>query len=269
MLIRLIVIILILLGGWMYLRNFEHNNIYFPSEIIEFTPGEVGLDFEEVFYPTADGKQINGWFIPAKKNRGTILFSHGNGGNIGHRIDFFKIFNKLGLNVFIFDYRGYGKSPGNPSEKGIYSDGKGAYDYLTGRADIDKDKIVLYGESLGGAVAIDLAGKVTARSLITFGTFTSATDMGRKLYPHYPVKLIITQKYDSFSKIKNLTIPKLIIHSRDDEIVPFEQAEALFAEAPPPKEFLELRGGHNEAALENSEKFSQKINDFLLKYGVE
>lgn len=266
MFLRIIFIALILFSGWMYFRNFEHKNIYFPSAIIEFTPADKGLSFEEVFYRTSDGKKNNGWFVPAQNARGTMLFCHGNGGNIGHRIDFLEIFNKLKLNVFIFDYRGYGKSPGRPSEKGIYLDAKGAYDYLSGRADIDKDKIVLYGESLGGAVVIDLAKKIKASGLIIFGAFTSVGDMGRELYSYLPIKLIITQRYDSRSKIKDLTIPKLIIHSRDDEIVPFSQGERLYAAASFPKEFFEMRDGHNEAALLNSEKFSQKIDAFLLKY---
>lgn len=260
---------LILIAGRAYIRNFEHKNIYFPSAIIEFTPADKGLSFEEIFYRTSDGKKINAWFIPAEEARGTILFCHGNGGNIGHRIDFFEIFNKLKLNVFIFDYRGYGKSPGRPGEEGIYLDAKGAYDYLLGRADIDKGRIILYGESLGGAVAIDLAKKIKVSGLIAFGAFTSLCDMGRELYPHLPIKLIVTQRYDALSKIKDLTIPKLIIHSRDDEIIPFSQGERLYAEASSPKEFFEIRGGHNEAALLNSGKFSQKINDFLVKYVIK
>jgi len=269
MLMRLIVLFLILLVLWVYLRNFEHNNIYFPSSLIEFTPGDVGLKYEDIFYQSKDGKRINGWFIPAEEARGTILFCHGNGGNIGHRIDFFRLFNQLGLSVFIFDYRGYGKSPGRTSEKGVYLDAQGAYDYLISRSDVDKDKIIIYGESLGGAVAINLADKIKASSLVTFGVFTSTIDMGKELYPHLPVKLFLTQKYDSISKIKDIDIPKLIVHSSDDEIVPFAHGKELYGAASYPKEFLELRGGHNEAILLGKEKFSKKLIDFLTEYDIK
>ncbi len=267
--LRLALIILIVFFIWIYLRNFEQNNIYFPTRLVELTPEERGLFFEEVFIATPDGKKINGWFIPSPDSEGTILFCHGNGGNIAHRIDFLELFNQAKFNVFIFDYRGYGKSNGRPSEKGLYIDAQSAYDYLKSRPDIDKEEIIIYGESLGGAVAVNLASRNRALALVTFGVFSSTVDIGKTLYPYLPVKLFISQKFDSLSKIKNIHVPKLIVHSLDDEIVPFTQGKALYLEAAPPKEFLELKGGHNEAILIEKEKFLKNFIDFIKNYSLK
>ena len=249
-----------------YLKYFEKKGIYYPTKEIEFTPIDVGLKYENVFFYIGSGLTLNGWFIPAEDPRATLLFCHGNAGNISHRIEIIKVFNKLNLNVFIFDYRGYGKSRGSPSEEGLYRDAQAAYKYLLGRKNINKDAIVVYGKSIGANVAIDLVSKVKAAALISESGFSSAYDMGRKLFPYLPTKWIITIKYDALTKIKNISIPKLIIHSQDDEIVPFKLGKKLFEAAPPPKEFYEMQGGHNEAFFMAREEYSVKINNFLSKY---
>lgn len=259
----------ILIGGWVYFRHFEIKNIYFPTKGIEATPQHINLSYEDIFFKTKDNILLNGWFIICPKSRATLLFCHGNGGNISHRLEFIKMFHDLGLNVFIFDYRGYGQSQGKPNEKGTYLDAQAAYDYLLSRNEVNQNKIIIYGESLGSAIAIDLVRQnIKAKALITFGGFTSIEDMARKLYPYLPLWFTVSTKYDSVSKIKDITIPKLIIHSSDDEIVPFEQGRRLFEEAAEPKEFYSIEGGHNEAMLINQQRCLKRIDEFLAKYGI-
>ncbi|MBL7081131.1 MAG: alpha/beta hydrolase [Candidatus Omnitrophica bacterium] len=249
-----------------YLRHFEAKGIYYPIKEIELTPSNTGLKYEDVFFDTDDNLKLNGWFIPAENPRGTLLFCHGNAGNISHRIEIIKIFNKLNLNVFIFDYRGYGRSQGSPTEAGLYRDAQAAYKYLLTRKDINKDTIVIYGKSIGANVAVDLVSKVKAAALISESGFSSAYDMGKKLFPYLPVKWIITIKYDALTKIRNISIPKLIIHSKNDEVIPFKLGEKLFEAALEPKEFYQMQGSHNEAVFMAKEEYSVKINNFLSKY---
>ena len=249
-----------------YLRHFEKKGIYYPSKEIVFNPTDAGLKYEDIFFLTDDNLRLNGWFIPSENPQGTLLFCHGNAGNISHRVEIIDIFRKLNLNVFIFDYRGYGRSQGIPNEQGLYQDAQAAYQYLLSRPDVDKEAIVIYGKSIGANVAINLASKVDAACLISEGGFTSAYDMGKKLFPYLPIKWMITVKYDALEKIKDITIPKLIIHSKDDEIIPFRLGERLFEAAPQPKEFYQMRGSHNEAIFMNKEEYSSRVNNFLSKY---
>jgi fermentation-respiration switch protein FrsA (DUF1100 family) len=147
---------------------------------------QFGIEYEDVFFKTKDNKTINGWLVKVSDDAATILFSHGNAGNISNRIGKIAIFKNMGLNVFVFDYRGYGNSEGMPSEKGIYLDALGAYDYLKERSDIRGDKIIAYGASLGGAVAVELATKRSVAALIVDSSFSSAADMAKKILPIVP-----------------------------------------------------------------------------------
>ena len=248
-----------------YFRWFEKKLIYYPTRTIEFTPQEINLSFEDIYFNTSDSVKLNGWFIPAENPKATLIFCHGNGGNIGDRLHSLSIFNRLGLNVFIFDYRGYGRSGGRPFEEGTYLDAKAAYDYLVKREDVDRSKILVYGESLGGAIAYELAIESKVNAVITLGTFSSILDMCRAIYPFFPVRLIVRTEYDTISKVKKVKVPKLIIHSADDEIVPFGQGKKLFSHASEPKEFYEMHGGHNDTIFVYEKEFCQKISDFLNK----
>ncbi|MEA3328502.1 MAG: alpha/beta hydrolase [Candidatus Omnitrophota bacterium] len=253
----------------LYCRWFERHNAFFPAGEIKSTPDSIGLDYEDIYFETSDGRKINAWFIPAARPRATVLFCHGNAGNISHRLEIIRIFNRLNLNMLIFDYRGFGRSRGWPSEQGTYLDARAAYDYLISRNDIAHKKIVIYGKSLGAAVAIDLALKVKPRALISESAFTSALEMGKLMYPYLPIKHIITMRYDNVSKIKELTVPKLIIHSIDDEIVPFEYGQRLFKQAAGPKEFYQMRGSHNDAFLMSEQEFEKRIGRFICACGIE
>lgn len=244
-----------------YLRYIEKRTLFYPSKEIEYLPKEIGLDFEEVFFKTTDNININGWFLPFKETDKTILFCHGNAGNISHRLEKLKFFHSLGCNIFIFDYRGYGRSQGKPFERGLYLDVKGAYDYLLSRG-ITPKQIIGYGESLGGAVIIDLAFRNKLLGLIVEGTVSNAKDMIKILYPFLPY-WIFANRLDSLNKIRAINIPKLIIHSVNDEIVPYKLGKKLYDNAAAPKEFLEVQGGHNSCFFESSQLLKEKIANFL------
>jgi fermentation-respiration switch protein FrsA (DUF1100 family) len=229
---------------------------------MEQNPSIVGLAYEDIYFTTSDKVVLNGWFIPAQNAKGTVIFFHGNAGNISHRLEKISVFNRLGYNLFIFDYRGYGKSKGRPGEKGFYKDAEAAYRYLVKEQNVSADNIILYGESIGGAVAIDLASKTRIKALITEGTLSSVKDMIRIVYPFLPY-FILESRLDSASKIKDIQAPKLIMHSVDDEIIPYKLGEKLFSAAPPPKKFLKLRGGHNTAFQDSRDLFIAGLRDFL------
>lgn len=259
-----LIIFIILFLIWV--RYLERHSVYFPMREVTATPALLELPYEEIYFQTSDNKRLNGWFIPNDRSKFTVIFCHGNGGNIGHRLEKIQILHNLGADVFIFDYRGYGKSEGRPSEIGLYQDAVAAYDYLIKVRKVSKAHIILYGESLGGAVAIDLAQKVNAQALITEDVFTSVKDMAKVAYPLMP-NFILSTRFDSISKIKKVTCPKLFIHSIDDEIVPFYLGERLYNAARPPKTFLKIRGGHNTAFLDSKEQFKEGIKSFLCEVG--
>ncbi len=266
MLTGVVVLFSLLVFFILYLKYYEKKGIYFPVREIHLTPKEIGLEFEDVYFSSSDGIKLNGWYIAAKEARATVLFCHGNAGNISHRIDVIYMFYKLGLEVFIFDYRGYGRSQGSPSEEGLYRDAQSAYKYLIEKRNLKEESIVVYGKSIGANVAVDLCSKVKTAALISESAFTSALEMGKKLFPFLPLKWLISIKFDALSKIKNITVPKLIIHSKDDKIIPFRHGKRLFEAAPEPKEFYPMRGGHNEALFLAKEDFVNKIDLFLQKH---
>jgi len=261
----LIIISLILV--FLSIRYFEKKNLYFPLRTIEATPEDIGLGYEEVSFKTKDGIQLSGWFIPVKDSRAAVIFFHGNGGNISHRLEKIKIFNDLNVDVLIFDYRGYGMSKGSPSEKGLYLDAEAVYSYLVNVRGISPQKIIGYGESLGGSIVVDLANKHELGGVIIEGGVTSVRDMAKRLLPFIPT-FVYASKYDSLEKIKNIKFPKLIFHSIDDEIVPFDLGKRLYDVAAEPKEFVELRGGHNEAFLISQNVFISKIDSFFKRTGI-
>ncbi|MFC1709342.1 alpha/beta hydrolase [Candidatus Omnitrophota bacterium] len=254
--------IIVLALGLVWLRYFEWRSLFFPTREFSYTPETFGMEYEDVFIKTQDGPTINAWFVPAKDSRYTILFCHGNGGNISHRVGKIEIFNKLGLNMFIFDYRGYGKSEGGPSEQGIYLDVQAAYNYLVKEKGISEDSIVVYGESLGAAVAVDLASRAKLKAVILEGAFTSAKDMSSEIYPFLPT-FILKSKLDSLSKIKSIPIAKLFIHSSNDEIVPIRLSRKLFDAAGEPKTFKTIGGGHNTCHIDSQKEYVQSIVSFI------
>lgn len=270
-LMRLIFILLtglvigyLVLVAFVYLR--QAKMLYFPSREIEATPADTGLAFEEIPLRTSDGLNISAWYIPSPQARGFLIFCHGNAGNISHRLDSIRIFHDLRLDVLIFDYRGYGRSEGEPTEKGTYLDAEAAYDYLVKTKGVSPSRIIIFGRSLGSAVAAELALKRRAGALIIESGFSSVTDLGRKFFPHMPVKLISRFHYATIDKVDRISIPKLFIHSPDDEVIPFEQGTRLFEKAGKPKEFLKIRGGHNEGFLLSGEQYTGGLDRFVSNY---
>ncbi|MCK6446194.1 MAG: alpha/beta hydrolase [Planctomycetes bacterium] len=222
---------------------FEKRLVYFPGPKPTHTPREYGLEHEELVVKTKDGQSLGAWFLPASRPRVAVLFCHGNAGSIEDRIEKARALLELGANVLLFDYRGYGASSGAPDESGTYLDAEAAYDALARRC--AGLPIVLWGESLGGAVAIELALRRPIAALVVESTFTSVVDVGRHAYPWLPVRWLASLRYDNLAKIGGLAAPVLIAHSPADELVPFEHAERLFAAAREPKTLLETSGGHN------------------------
>jgi len=237
-----------------------------PSRVVAATPADIGLAFDPLSIDTADtadGETLDGWYVPAKTPRGTLLFFHGNAGNISHRLDSIAIFHRLGLNVLIFDYRGYGRSTGKPSEQGTYRDAEAAWRHLVGQRGIPSREILLFGRSLGGAVATWLATRVEPAGLIVESSFSSVPDMAAELYPWLPVRWLARISYDSKVRIGEVQVPVLIVHSAEDEIIPFHHGQALFEAATEPKTMLEISGGHNDGFLVSREKYQLEIYRFL------
>jgi len=237
--------------------------VYFPTRDLTMTPQDVGLHFEEVAFHTEDGERLAGWFLPIENARATVLFFHGNAGNIGDRMDTLLVFHRMGLSVFIFDYRGYGASTGRPSEEGTYRDARAAWTYLIQTRGVSPWRIALWGRSLGGAIAAWLAQEVTPGALILESTFTSVPDVAADLYPLFPVRWLTRFRYTAIEYVRRVRCPVLVIHSPDDEVIPFHHGWRLFEAAPQPKEFLEIRGSHNEGFLLSLETYRTGVERFL------
>jgi len=229
-------------------RYLESAGVFFPSHDMSVSPIILDLPWEDIYLQTNNGVKINAWLFKNPLAKSTLIFAHGNAGNMSDRLLMIKVFYDFGLNVLIFDYRGYGKSEGRPSESGIYLDAQGAYDYLQSRNDIDMNNIILYGASLGGAVVVDLATCRKAALLVVESSITNARDMARIFYPFVPM-FFLSLKFDSISKVKAITIPKLFIHSPEDQVVPYWVGQKLFEAAAQPKEFLMIHGGHNDGSI--------------------
>jgi fermentation-respiration switch protein FrsA (DUF1100 family) len=240
--------------------------LFYPVREITVTPKYIGLDFEDIVLTTKDNVNIAGWYVPASGERGTQLFCHGNAGNISHRLDSIRIFHDLNLSVLIFDYRGYGKSEGYPTEEGTYLDAEASLDYLINVKKVHPDKVILFGRSLGSAGAAEIALRHRAGALIIESGFTSVSDLGHKYFPFLPVRLLSRYSYATASKVSKINIPKLFIHSPQDEIIPFIHGKHLYENAHPPKEFLEITGGHNEGFLISGYVYTKGFDRFILRY---
>lgn len=253
----------LVLVGFIYLT--QASLLYLPGVAgrqLDGTPESIGLGYEEVWLDTSDGVRVHGWLVPGDASH-TVLYFHGNAGNISHRLHTLRQFHDLGLSVFIIDYRGYGQSEGSPSEYGLYRDAEAAWQYLTENRGIAVNDIVIYGRSLGASVAAWLAVDRGPRALILDSAFTSVPDIGQEVYPWLPVRLLSRFQHATSEHVIKTNCPLLIVHSRDDEIVPFHHGEALFSAANEPRTFLELRGGHNDAHFTSEAIYIDGLGRFL------
>ena len=242
---------------------FQSRLVYFPTRQLEVTPANAGLDYEDVTFQAEDGVKLHGWFVPAEKAAGVVLLCHGNGGNISHRLETLRILHGLGLSTLIFDYRGYGTSAGRPGEKGTYMDAEAARRWLIDHKPAVASRIVLMGRSLGGAVAAHLARTHPPAGLVLESSFTSIPDIGARMYPFLPIRLLSRFDYDTRKYVGQVSCPVLVIHGTGDELVPFAHGQALFEAANEPKEFLELSGGHNDGFLSAGTLYTDRLGAFF------
>jgi fermentation-respiration switch protein FrsA (DUF1100 family) len=240
-----------------------------PGRALTATPADIELAYEVVRIATADGERLHGWYVPADHGHtGVMLFFHGNAGNISHRLDSLAIFHALGLDTLIIDYRGYGESTGSPSEQGTYRDAEAAWNYLVGERGIASERIIVFGRSLGGAVGAWLASRVQPGGVIIESCFSSGADMAKRLYPFLPARLITRLRYPVTDYVRDIQSPLLVVHSRDDEIIPFDMGQAIFRAAPEPKSFLALNGDHNMGFLLSREAYLAGLESFITKQGA-
>lgn len=262
----LMVALLTYLGVCVFINFVQSRLIYFPSRDYHSTPADIGLDYEDLRLTTGDGVKIAAWYVPFPQAAGTIIFCHGNAGNMADRLRTIKQLNSFGCHVLIFDYRGYGRSEGSPTEEGTYLDAQAAWDYVTSVRGEASDRVILFGRSLGGAVAIDLADRCDhtgPAALIVESTFTSLVDIGRLHYPALPVSWLLRYRYDSIEKVGGLHCPKLFFHGTDDTLVPFTNGRRLFDAAAEPKLFVETPGDHNTAGFDYAPEYAARLASFI------
>jgi hypothetical protein len=240
----------------------QRRMVYFPGGPPQADPADAGLAFEERFFDTTDGVRLHGWWIPAQPTGPAVLLCHGNGGNIAGRLHIARALHEMGLGVFLFDYRGYGSSAGTPDEEGTYLDAQAAWELVTGPLGVAPDRLLLQGESLGGAVALELARRRGAAGLILESSFTSLPDVGATAYPWLPVRALARIRYASLDKIGALDLPILILHSPEDEIVPFAHAGRLLAAAGERAHLHRTSGGHNDGGFTRRAEDLQAARSF-------
>lgn len=243
----LIIAFFAIISAYLYFN--QHRMIFFPSGDIAVTPADVNLSYEDIFLNVTDSDTVHAWFLPARKEASSsriILFCHGNAGNISHRLETAELIIKLGYGIVMFDYRGYGRSSGKPTEENLHADAQAVYDWLLESKKVSAEDIIIFGRSLGGTVAVDLASRNKCGGLIVESTFTSIEDMGRRMFPFMPVRLLVRFNFNALEKISKVDCPILVTHSPTDEIISYEMGERLFEKAPQPKQFVKLSGGHNE-----------------------
>jgi len=252
-----------LLVAVVLMPRFADRLVYFPSRALDGgTPAALGLAYEDVALTTSDGVRLHAWYVRAPAARRTLLFLHGNAGNISHRLDKLAVLADLDLDVLLLDYRGYGRSQGAPDEPGTYRDAAAAYAWLRARG-VEPADLIVYGESLGGPIATDLAAHQPVAGLVLESAPSSILAVARYHYPWVPVQFFLSAHYDALSRIGGVQAPLLILHSPADAIVPFSMAEQLYSAAPAPKRLVRLAGGHNDSFLVAAETYRAALNDFV------
>jgi len=252
---------LLMLNVLMYFQ--QPRMIFFPMSRLEQTPADWGLEYKDVNFNTEDGVQLHGWYIPQRESKQVLLFFHGNAGNISHRRASIEIFHRLGVNVLIFDYRGYGQSEGQQSEQGLYKDGAAAWSFLTEEKGFSPDQIIIFGRSLGAAVAARLAADVQARGLILESTLSSARDFAQQVFKVLSRLVVIRYDFNTAEYVTHVKAPVLVLHSPDDEIMPFKLGEKVFEAAHQPKQFVQMRGDHNNGFYVSQPEYEQELGRWI------
>lgn len=273
----LLIVVSVAVGAFvafgLYLYLSQDRMVFFPTREMEATPADIGLTFVDVFIEMGDSEQVHAWYVPARienntdnnSSAPTVLFFHGNGGNISHRLPTTELVAGLGANIMLVDYRGYGRSDGAPSEDNMFSDALACYHWLTNTKETPPDQIILFGRSLGGAVAIELATRVECAGLIVESSFTSARAMGNLMFPYFPVGLLLKYKFASIDKIGKINCPLLVTHSKEDDMIPFQMGRALFEKALGPKRLVQIAGLHNERHYMQDPFYRECLENILTK----
>jgi fermentation-respiration switch protein FrsA (DUF1100 family) len=253
------------IGLGLMLLLMQGKMLYQPSRTIFSTPKDLGLEFESFFIDIDKHQKINCWYVPAGEGKGrwTVLFCHGNAGNMSHRVGTLGLFHELGLNCLIVDYRGYGQSIGRPSEQGTLEDMKLAWDWLTEVKQCAADEIIIFGRSLGGSIAAMTAADVNPAAVVLESTFTSFDDIGAHYYPWMPVKLFSRYNYNTLAATQKLSCPVFIAHSPEDEIVPYKFGRLLYEAAGEPKLFRDLKGDHNNGTFDYEDAYRKVWQDWI------
>lgn len=252
------------------LRLSEKKFIYFPSRYPagNWNPNTYGIRVEDVYFTTEDGLQLHGWFLADEQALATLLWCHGNAGNLSDRLDNLVRLARLPIHVFIFDYRGYGRSQGSPDEAGLTLDAIAAYDAVASRPEVDPRRIIVFGRSLGGPVAAEVALRRQVAAVILESTFTSARHMAWQAFKPFPVHWLIKTRFDTLDKVRRLRRPLLVIHGSEDEVVPFRMGRRVFEAAPEPKEFYTIEGaGHNDTYLVGGDAYFERLHRFIEQVG--
>ena len=243
----------------------EDKFIFHPSAEIVLTPRHVGLEFQDLFFTTADGVRLNGWFIQHREADLTLVWFHGNAGNIGHRVENIRLLHdKLRINIFIFDYRGYGRSEGHISEAGTYRDGVAALEFVGKQLGVKSENLILFGRSLGAAVAAEMASRFDSRALILETPFVSIREMAKSVFPLLPIGSLLQTRYDNLEKIAKIKVPLLVLHGDRDEVIPYEHGRRVFNAAPEPKYFYTISGAsHNDTYIVGGDAYFQRLRSFI------
>lgn len=245
---------------------FQDEFLFQPNPDIEIYPSDLGMDYEDLYLETPDGETINAWYIPYDDNASTVLYCHGNKGNIGGYLPHLRILHNCGLNVLAFDYRGYGESTGHPTEDGTYIDARCAWDYLTTDHDTDPATVIVYGRSMGGPIAAWLASRVSPGALVLDSTFTTYEDEARDLTFVLPVGSLSTMEYPTIEYLKHTDCPVLVVHSKDDMKLRYHHGKELYEAAPGEKMFLKISGGHSDCVETSERVYGAGVKEFVEAY---
>ena len=237
--------------------------VFFPLKDVEQTPNQWGLQYEKVNLKSTNGNRISGWYIPGKIPGRALLFFHGNGGNISHRRESIEIFHHLGLNVLIIDYQGYGDSEGTPGEQAMYDDGRAAFDYLVKYRKFMKENIVVFGRSLGGAVAARISAEKQPGAAILESTFASVPDVASYYFPKLSKIIFSRYRFNSLAQVAKIHCPLLVFHSKQDDVIPYQSGVKLYNAANNPRMFVELVGDHNSGFMQSQPAYQDVLASFL------
>lgn len=257
----LVFLAVVWVGAAVVLKASERSLVYIPgAREVPDPPSMFALRHLPVDFLTADSVRLHAWIVPAARADSTgywLLIAHGNYGSIGfgERPEFYAAARDIGLNLFAFDYRGFGRSGGRPGEQGLYHDAEAAYRYLVDSLEVPPERIVLFGHSLGTGVATELATRVPSAALVLEAAYTSLPDIGQAAYPWLPVKLLAGERFETIGKIGRVTVPTLVLHSPEDDIIPYEHGRRVYEAARGEKRLVAVRGGHAGAFREDREKY--------------